>query len=229
MSYTKRIICLANSYKPPSGRCVAGIELLDNGGRGGWIRPVSARPGAELTSSDYRYQNAGVPALLDVIDISFTGQAPRGHQTENHLIDARLYWTKVGELPWPEMKNLQDHPTTLWANVDHTSLGVFDCMSSEIASTLSSSLLLIHVDDFSVAVETNHFTGKLAFRGTFTYKGVHHNFSVTDPRARDLFGPQGVGTYLIGEAYLCVSVTEPFEKDGRCHKLVAGILTKSPL
>ena len=26
MGYTKRIVCLANSRKPPSGRCVAGRE-----------------------------------------------------------------------------------------------------------------------------------------------------------------------------------------------------------
>jgi hypothetical protein len=229
MAYSKRIICLANSYKPPSGRCVAGIELLNNGVRGGWIRPVSARPGAELTYADYRYQNGSAPALLDVMDISFAGQATRGHQTENHLIDPRVYWSKVSVLAWKTLSTIQDKPTTLWANVDHTSLGVFDCMSSEIASALGSSLLLIHVDDFSIEVETNHFSGKLAFRGTFTYKGTHHNFSVTDPRARDVFGPQGVGIYPIGEAYLCVSLTEPFEKDGRCHKLVAGILTKSTL
>ena len=215
MAYSKRIICLANSYKPPRGRCVAGIELLNNGVRGSWIRPVSARPGAELTYADYRYQNGGVPALLDVIDISFAGQATRGHQTENHLIDPRVYWSKVGVVAWETLSIIQDKPTTLWANVDHTSLGVFDCM--------------IHVDDFSIEVETNHFSGKHAFRGKFTYKGAHHNFSVTDPRARDVFGPQGVGTYPIGEAYLCVSLTEPFEKDGRCHKLVAGILTKSTL
>jgi hypothetical protein len=163
------------------------------------------------------------------MDISFAGQATRGHQTENHLIDPRVYWSKVSVLAWKTLSTIQDKPTTLWANVDHTSLGVFDCMSSEIASALGSSLLLIHVDDFSIEVETNHFSGKLAFRGTFTYKGTHHNFSVTDPRARDVFGPQGVGIYPIGEAYLCVSLTEPFEKDGRCHKLVAGILTKSTL
>lgn len=229
MSYAKRIICLANSYKPPSGRCVAGIELLNNSVRGGWIRPVSSRPGAELTYPDYRYENGGVPALLDVIDIWFSGQAARGHQTENHLIETCLYWTKVGELAWKDISTIQDKPATLWANIDHTNLGVFDCMSSEIASTLSSSLLLIHVDDFSIEIETNHFNGKQAYRGTFTYRGTHHNFSVTDPRARDIFGPQGLGTYPIGEAYLCISLTEPFEKDGRCHKLVAGILTKSPL
>jgi hypothetical protein len=229
MSYSKRMICLANSYKPPSGRCVAGIELLEDGNTGGWLRPVSARPGKELTYTDYRYQDGSVPRLLDIIDVPFVRSEPHGHQIENHLIDTRYYWTKVGTLAWKDLKKFQDKPDTLWPNVDHTRPGLFDCLSSEIASCLNGSLLLVHVEDFEVEVGINHFSRKQTFRGKFTYNDVHHNFSVTDPSARDAFGSKGDGNYPVGDAYLCLSLTEPFEKDGRCHKLVAGILTKSPL
>ena len=44
-------------YNPPRGRCVAGIELLEDGASGGWLRQVSARPGDELTYTDYRFQD----------------------------------------------------------------------------------------------------------------------------------------------------------------------------
>jgi len=228
MSYSKRMVCLANSYKPPSSRCIAGIELNQDGSVGEWVRPVSARPGAGLISSDYRFQDNTGPALLDIIDIWFIRPEPHGHQTENHLID-RYYWTKVGAFPWKDLKKLEDKPATLWPNVAHTNPGLFDCMSAEIASGLDTSLLLIHVDDFEVEVGINYFSRKQAFRGKFTYKNVQHNLSVTDPAGRDVFGPKGDGSYPIGDAYLCISLTEPYDKDGRCHKLVAGILTKSPL
>jgi hypothetical protein len=207
MSYSKRMVCLANSYKPPSSRCIAGIELSQDGTVGEWVRPVSARPGAGLISTDYRFQDNTAPVLLDIIDIWFIRPEPHGHQTENHLID----------------------PATLWPNVAHTNPGLFDCMSAEIASGLDTSLLLIHVDDFEVEVGRSYFNGRQVFRGKFTYKNVQHNLSVTDPAGRDVFGPKGDGNYPIGDAYLCISLTEPYDKDGRCHKLVAGILTKPPL
>jgi hypothetical protein len=35
--YTKTIVCLANSRKPPSGRCIAGREVTQTG-FGNWIR-----------------------------------------------------------------------------------------------------------------------------------------------------------------------------------------------
>ncbi len=70
MSYIKRIVCLANSYKPPNGRCIAGREVLANGKFGEWIRPVSMRPTAELSSREYKYQSNVTPKLLDIVEIS---------------------------------------------------------------------------------------------------------------------------------------------------------------
>jgi hypothetical protein len=229
MSYSKRIVCLADSYKPPRGRCVAGIELLEDGLHGGWIRPVSNRPTAELSTNDYRYQDGTSPKLLDIIDIPLLESAPRGHQTENHVIDARYFWQKSGTLPWDELKTLKDRPPSLWPNVGHTSAGLYDCVDAAEAAKLTGSLLLVRTDDFVLEVGTNYFTGKQAFRGKFSYKGTNHNFSVTDPAARTAFGSKGQGDYPIGKTYLCLSLTEPFDKDGRCHKLVAGILSDPPL
>ena len=65
MGYVKRIVCLANSYKPPDGRCIAGVEMLGNGEYGGWIRPVSARATAEVSFPECRYSTGQFPKLLD--------------------------------------------------------------------------------------------------------------------------------------------------------------------
>jgi hypothetical protein len=90
VAYVKRIVCLANSYKR-RGRCIPGREILANG-YGGWVRPVSERPKAEVALSECRYENNVIPKLLDVVDvpllsavrtirrlkITFSTQRPRG-------------------------------------------------------------------------------------------------------------------------------------------------------
>src|SRR5579862_3641135 len=112
MAYHKRIVCLANSYKPPNGRCLAGKEVLA-AGYGEWIRPVSARPTAELSFAEYGYENKTAHKLLDIVDIQLSNADPRHHQVENHVIDAAR-WAKVGEVPWDAMDQLLDHPQSLW-------------------------------------------------------------------------------------------------------------------
>jgi len=92
--YVKKIVCLANSMKK-GGNCIAGREVLENG-YGGWIRPVSARPSAELSFAEYKYETGGYCQLLDIADIPLSRAEPRGHQTENHVIDAACRWTRAG-------------------------------------------------------------------------------------------------------------------------------------
>jgi hypothetical protein len=94
MSYIKRIVCLANSYKPPNGRCIAGIEVLGHGKYGSWIRPVSARDSQEVSFSEYKYEDGQSPGLLDILDVPLLKAVPHNHQTENHIIDANAWWKK---------------------------------------------------------------------------------------------------------------------------------------
>jgi hypothetical protein len=62
-------------------------------------------------------------------------------------------------------------------------------MSEAEALTLDSSLFLIKRKDFTIEVGSSTWDGrkKRTWRGKFDYKGVHHNFSVTDPIVRDAF------------------------------------------
>lgn len=92
MNYSKRIVCLADSKKP-GGRCIAGKEVVQDA-YGGWIRPVSVRPSAEINLEERQYENGREPQIPDVIEIPMLAPVPRVHQTENHMIDAESYWTK---------------------------------------------------------------------------------------------------------------------------------------
>jgi hypothetical protein len=227
MPYVKRIACLANSYKPPSGRCVAGREVLANG-YGGWIRPVSARPTAEVSFAEYRYEDNATPKLLDIVDIPLLNAEPLHHQTENHVIDTGSRWVKRGELPWDALEQVRDRPATLWVNRDHTNAGHYDCISQAEAATAHDSLVLIKPENFNLEIGKNYWTGRKSYRGKFEYNGAHHNLSVTDPVVRDAFAARQEGDYPLNEVYLCVSLTEPYEHDDRCHKLVAAIISKLP-
>jgi len=225
MPYVKTIVCLANSVKPPNGRCVAGREINKRGDCGSWIRPVSARQTAEVSLAEYRYENRQSPNLLDIIDVPLLKPVPHNHQIENHLIDAGQRWTKKGTIGWEDLEHFRDRPESIWINNDHTTQGHYDCMSQAEAETLDNSLLLIKKTNFTVEVGTNPFSGRRAYRGKFNYKGTHHNFSVTDPIVRDAFASKEEGDYALKDVYLCLSLTEPFEKDGRCHKLVAAVIS----
>jgi hypothetical protein len=228
MPYNKTIVCLANSYKPPNGRCIAGREVIANG-YGGWIRPVSDRETAEVSLSEYRYENNQSPQVLHIIEIPLLRPQPVHHQTENHVIDATRRWTKKGQLAWIMLETLRDRPASLWINSDSTTTGTFDRISQAEAATVHDSLVLVKPEDFAVEVGRNYWTGRNSFRGTFRYNGTYHNLSITDPVVRDVFGKKEQGHYPLNDVYLCISLTEPFEHDDKCHKLVAAVICQQTL
>jgi hypothetical protein len=229
MGYTKRIVCLAKSLKY-GGLCIAGRELTPQG-IAGWVRPVSSRPAEELTYLEYRYHDGSSPKLLDVIDIPLMAPAPRHHQIENHLIDPKQPWIKQREIPFHKLKLLVEDTPALWPSPDHTSHGTHDCISFEDADHHRGSLYLI--ENHSLTVETHTDAhGKQSCRGLFTHRGIAYNLSITDPLVRDHFSAKRCGSFPFrkGETlYLCVSLTEPYKLDRRCHKLIAAVITDPPL
>ncbi len=185
---SKKIVCLATSQKI-GGRCVAGKEITA-GGFGGWIRPVSSRPSAEVSLEERHYQDGTEPALLDTILIPVIGKSAAGHQSENITIDARYYWQRTGKLAFGDLSNLLDTPKTLWQNGNSTYNGENDRVTIAEASSLRGSLYLIQPTNISLRV----FQPGIAFgdlkrtvRASFTYNAESYDFSVTDLDVRQRF------------------------------------------
>jgi len=229
MTYVKRIVCLANSTKI-GGSCIAGREVLADGKFGSWIRPISSRSTAEVSHAECKYSDNSVPKLLDVIDIPLTRAVPHNHQTENHVIDVTRPWAKKGQFPWSDLEQLRERPESLWINSDHTINGTFNCISQAEATTLQSSLVLIKKSKFIVEIGSKTWNERTTrtHRGKFKYKGIDYSLNLTDPVAIAAFAAKSNGDYELNEVYLCLSLTEPWEKDNnRCHKLVAAVI-KNP-
>jgi hypothetical protein len=231
MAYVKRIICLANSKKT-GGSCIAGRELLPDNTVGGWIRPVSASPTAELLWQHARYANNYLPKLLDIIDVPLLGPLPHLHQTENHLIDPSTRWVKTGEFPWSGLPPLCEYPVSLWINSDRTSTGTFNCISNHEATSLNSSLLLIHKNEITLEKFDKSWGGRSrqSYAATFSHNNVVYSFDLTDPVAMNALKSGGGARLNLLNAYLCISLTEPWPMDNnRCYKLVAAVICNPPL
>ena len=99
-------------------------------------------------------------------------------------------------------------------------------ISQAEAETMHDSLVLIRPENFSVEVGRNYWTRRKSCRGVFVYNGARYNLSVTDPIARDVFSAKEEDHYPLNDVYLCISLTEPYEHDDKCHKLVAAIISQ---
>lgn len=225
MAYLKTFVCFANSVKT-GGRCIAGKELV-NSTPGPWLRPISDRPTAEVKSNEFLLTNNALPTLMDVIEVGLNTPKPHDHQTENHVIDGTP-WRKIGTLAYADLASMVDKKSSLWGTGEHTYGGVNDCISPELAKQFDHSLLLIKPVDLVIHVSVEgHMYQKRVVRAHFTHGGFHYALKVTDPVAEAAYYQKENGEYP-SDAYLCVSLTEPYEKDKRCHKLAAAIITDKP-
>src|ERR1017187_374443 len=87
----KRILVLANSTKHHPRSCVAGREVIDEGGGktrwGGWIRPVSNHDEGALDFVERRLADTKDPKPLDIIQLSLSAPENNPLQPENWLIE----------------------------------------------------------------------------------------------------------------------------------------------
>src|SRR6185437_13987706 len=150
-TYTKRIVCLANSRKL-TGRCLAG-KAFDGTSFGEWIRPVSSRDGGELSEEERRYQDGSDPNVLDIIEVPLSLAKPHEYQTENHVIDDGYYWAKEGKLSVKDIRKALDVVKgPLWDNSSSTRHGLLDQIPEQTAAKLTTSLKLIEVSDLNIDV-----------------------------------------------------------------------------
>lgn len=133
----------------------------------------------------------------------------------------------MGNLP-----SLVERPASLWLNGASTYHGSNDCVAQIRAAQLTCSLFLIRPETLNVQVRTEGGTfgpAKRRVRADFRYNGTEYSFIVTDPVAEQAFLPRDEGVFPVERVYLCVILTEAYDGDGRCHKLVATIITQQPL
>lgn len=224
--YTTTIVCLANSRKPPSGRCVAGREWS---GRsfGDWVRPVSDRPTQEISLEERRYEHGQDPCLLDIIAIQMKTAQPQRHQKENHLIDADYYWVKRGVIRWQDLQAAVEDPAgPLWLNGDSSYNGENDRVSENSLDGLARSLYLIQPEHLRivVAAEGGSFgPPRRRVRARFTLCGHSYRLGVTEPSTESEFLAKNNGEYPVPDALLCISLGEVFH--GYAYKLAAAVIT----
>lgn len=226
MGYTKTIVCLANSRKPPSGRCVAGREMT-SAGFSDWIRPVSARSSQEISEEERRYEDGTDPRVLDVIAIEMMHPQPQHHQQENHLIDADSYWVKRGMVAWHNLQPAVEDPSgPLWLNAYSSSYGQNDRVPEARVSELSRSLYLVRPNELRliVASEGGDFAPpRRRVRARFNLCGHSYCLVVTDPWTERQYLANDDGETRLDDALVCVSLGELFH--GFAYKLAAAVLT----
>lgn len=214
-----------------SGRCVAGRELLANK-PGAWIRPVSRRDSEEVSEYERQFEDGSDPRVLDVIDIPLTASRPHACQTENWLLEPDEYWILVRKIGWAELLSFAERPQTLWIDGYSTYHGQNDEIARPLADKLPCSLHLIHVRDIQLKVfapGASFGNAKRRVLAKFEYSGVQYWLWVTDPLIEREYLGQPDGTYPLGESCICVSLGEPFTKNGNeCrYKLVASIIQRA--
>jgi hypothetical protein len=225
--YEKTIICLANSKKPPSGRCIAGKEVEDEV-VGGWIRPVSNRPKHEVSEDERSYDNGRKVQLLDIVTVPFRSVSPLGHQIENHTLHDEYYWTKEGTATWHQVNAIVDpNDRVFWSHSQSTYHGHNDKVAEDDLAQIGSSLRLTRVHDLTIRVQSEDgYQGapsRRRVRGEFTLLGQHYLLSVTDPVVEEQYLARNNGEYNIGEAILCISLVEVHY--GYAFRVIASVIT----
>lgn len=221
-NFVERIVCLANSRKI-AGRCVAGKRMGDQS----WFRPISDRPGHEISDFDRRYPDGKTAQLLDVIEIPCIEERPHGHQSENVLIDDRFYWEKKGRASWQDILALVDQDADLWANGSSAYYNRNNRVPEALIDEDGGSLRLIELDEIVLHAgpkAPDFGNMKPIVRSSFEYGGHEYKLDVTDPEYERACLEKGTGEYHLKSVIACVSLAE-LHTDGYAYKLVASIIT----
>lgn len=217
---TKRILVLANSTKHYPKSCVAGRELIDEGGktrRSGWIRPVSNHDEGALDFVERRLSAAVDPKPLDVVQVPLSTPEKNLLQPENWLIEPGQAWVKESAMETAALPALVEQPESLWFDPAQKS----DRASAPVLQMMLNfqSLYLIRPVGFHFQIRSRVWDGyaKKQQRGIFNYCGRHYDFALTDPLiARKYFPdyprtPDGdIQPADASRILLCVSLTPPF-------------------
>lgn len=207
----RKIVLFALSWRN-GGICVAGKDISNKN----WIRPVTA------TGPIPSPQVSGLK-LGDVVELDLGANKPTGHQTENYEYNPGP-WKKAIYLDRASLKQFIDTPSHLWLSETPASKNASISMPEITATGVSKSLYFIEISDMTVKHEKKDYDGIIRdkFYGVFDYNKVEYTLSITDPAFTHKF--QELGEYKIKNPAICVSLSEPFQRDNRCYKLIAGVI-----
>ncbi len=231
MPYSKTIVCLANSRKL-TGRCVAGKEW-DGQNFGAWCRPVSARDRGELTAERWYRKTWCDPQLLDLIEVGLLSPRPSGCKKENHLVEPSVRWRFAGRVTSRQLLGAVDPPAgPLWVNGDSTVDGHNDKVPAAVAEREQYSLVLAQPEQLRITVATegaDRGNPRRRVRGHFSLVGSDYVLAITDPivEKQILSNPDGFHAEL-QNPILCISLSEKFETQNACYKLIAGVMRTTP-
>ena len=111
----------------------------------------------------------------------------------------------------------------LWIDGDSSGSGRNDRIPFWDATSLDSSLCLIHVDSLRVSVSPpNREDGLPVLRGHFRHNGSDYSLRITDPDSESGATTLEYGDYEVAGRYLTVSLGGPL--DGYSYKLIANII-----
>lgn len=218
---TKRIVCLANSRRE-GGRCVAGRELLGSRTLGEWIRPISSQETHAVPRRERLCQGRD-PRVLDIIDVRLLGHYPASPQVENWLIDTSRSWSRAGSFPLAQLDRFIDTSGPLWIDGYSSASGANNQVPTSRAYELADSLRLVKVSPVELIVHEPW--NKRRVEATFTYSQCQYRLRVTDPVIEERYLNMEDGGYVLDDAYLTVSLGEPYE--GYFYKLVAAVILES--
>ena len=218
----KRIVCLANSYKP-GGRCVAGKELLPDGGLGGWVRPVlSAEEGGVGDERMYDNDTDPEPKVLDIMDVPVLEHIPSDHQTENWLVNRRFRWKKAGRFSVHELAEAIDQVTPLWVDGDDSYERLRNRIPSPTDDQINHSLRLIRVKELRISEFSDYRSNRRRLVGQFRYARKDYALDITDPLFSDQYRGQSTVDDVKGDILMTVSLGGLYH--GYCYKLIAAII-----
>ena len=196
---------------------------------GAWCRPVSSRDRGELTAERWYLRTWRDPQLLDLIQVSLLGPRPSGCQRENHLVDTGVRWRFAGRVAARQLETGLDHPDgPLWLNGESTAGGLNDRVPAAVAEKQQHSLVLVQPESLTITVRTegaDRGNARRRVRGHFSLVGHDYVFAVTDPIVEKeiMAHPDGFSGEL-HKPILCISLSEKFEMQNACYKLIAGVM-----
>lgn len=220
MPDVKRMLCLAASRKH-HGYCFAGKET----DTGQWIRPISARPGHEISEYERITEGGERAGLLDVLEVSLIRPVPTEFQSENYLNNQAVRWRKAGVGSYHDAAKFLDPDQPLWINGPSSYNGLHDQVPEGEAANLHDSLRLIRVPDLSLLVHSEGGVfgpAKRVVRAQFAFLGETYWLKLTDPALEAELRQREDGEYHYHNAIMCVSLGEVF--NGYAYKLVASVI-----